>query len=433
MVLQSCDSYLDVKPRSNLVVPETLDDMEQLLDYGSLFNAYPELLELQADDFYFKSDYWNSMSNLVNKNAYVWAEDIYGTTESHQAWSDQYIKIFYANAVLDGLDKMERKASNPARYDQIKGSALFLKAEAVYLLAQLFAKVYDIRTAHTDLGIPIPTSADVNEKLTRPSNQFTFDFITNSLLEAEKLLLPVADFSRPSKPAANALLARVYLYMGDYKRARENASKSLSRFNEVINLNDAIKRNFKQTLLCRFISPTIDFVNNIWPTTIIDTGLIDTYSDNDLRKLYYFEKKAAHHYVKNNFHDLGFACFSGFDSEEQYLIRAECYARDGEIDLALADLNHLLENRFANGTYSPYSNLDRDEVLDWVIQERRKELVFRCLRWSDLKRLNREGENITGRRILGDQVFTLPPDHPKWVLPIPLNEINISKLIQNER
>lgn len=433
MVLQSCDSYLDVKPRSNLVVPETLDDMEQLLDYGSLFNAYPELLELQADDFYFKSDYWNSMSNLVNKNAYVWAEDIYGTTESHQAWSDQYIKIFYANAVLDGLDKMERKASNSARYDQIKGSALFLKAEAVYLLAQLFAKVYDIRTAHTDLGIPIPMSADVNEKLTRPSNQFTFDFITNSLLEAEKLLLPVADFSRPSKPAANALLARVYLYMGDYKRAKENVSMSLSRFNEVINLNEATKRNFKQTLICRFISPTNDFYNNIRINTIIDTNLMKSYHKSDLRKVYYLEKKAEFHYVKNNSHDLGLLPFAGLDTDEQYLIRAECYARDGEIDLALSDLNHLLENRFANGTYSPYAGLDSDMVLHRVLEERRKELVFRGLRWSDLKRLNREGENIALQRILGDQVFTLPPNHPKWVFPIPLNEINISKLIQNER
>lgn len=432
MVLQSCDSYLEVKPRSNLVVPETLDDMEQLLDYGGLFNAYPELLELQADDFFFEPDYWNSMEILVSKNAYVWAKDIYGTNESHQAWSDQYVKIFYANAVLDGLDKMERKASNSARYDQIKGSALFLKAEAVYLLAQLFAKVYDIRTADTDSGIPIPMSADVNEKLTRPSNQFTFDFITNSLLEAEKLLLPVADFSRPSKPAANALLARVCLYMGNYEKALSHADKSLRDFNDLIDLNVGSIRDYKSTLFSRFISPNNDIGNlRIW--TSIDTMVIDSYQIQDLRLQAFYQKNSSRNWVKKRFNNLVNYCFSGFDADEQYLIRSECNARIGGLNDALADLNHLLKKRFVIGGYTPYTSTERDEILNWVLQERRKELVFRGLRWSDLKRLNRDGSNITLRRVLNDQVFTLPPNDPKWVLLIPINEIKISNLPQNER
>src|SRR5690349_17125087 len=99
----SCTEYLDIKPQSNLVVPETLDDMEQLLDNGTVFTPYPELLELQADDLYWEDIYWNSLNNPVNKNVYVWERDIFGTTESHAAWSQPYVKIFYANAVLDGL------------------------------------------------------------------------------------------------------------------------------------------------------------------------------------------------------------------------------------------------------------------------------------------------------------------------------------------
>lgn len=432
MALQSCDSYLDVKPRSNLVAPETLDDMEQLLDYGGLFNAYTELLELQADDFYFSQDYWNSMYDQVNKKAYVWADDIYGTNESHQAWSDQYVKIFYANAVLDGLEKITRTTANATRYDQIKGSALFVKAETVYLLAQLFAKVYYKQTADTDLGIPIPMTADVNEKLTRPSNQFTFNFITNSLLEAEKLLSPVADFSRPSKPAANALLARIYLYMGDYDKSLLHSNLTLNQFNELIFLDDMAKRNFKQTLLCRFISPANEIYNTS-STTYIDTVLLDSYSMMDLRKTLYFQSVDGFIFLKKDMYGLSFSCFSGLDSDEQYLIRAECNARIGEIDLALADLNHLLETRFVNGKYIPYSSSEKEEVLQWVLEERRKELVFRGLRWSDLKRLNRNGENIEPTRILGNRKYTLTPNSPQWILPIPLNEITISKITQNER
>lgn len=431
-VFQSCDSYLDIKPRSNLVVPETLDDMEQLLDYGGLFNSYPELLELQADDFYFESNYWNSMFDQVNKNAYVWAEDIYGSTESHQAWSDQYLKIFYANAVLDGLDKMERKAANATRYDQIKGSALFLKAEAVYILAQLFAKVYDFQTADGDLGIPIPMSADVNEKLSRPNNQFTFEFIINSLLEAEKLLSPVVDFSRPSKPSANALLARVYLYMGVYDKALLHSDKSLKGFDGLIDLNAESIRDYKGTLLSRFISPNND-IKNLKISTLIDTVVIDSYKINDLRLLSFYQKNSSRSWVKKRFNNLVNLCFSGLDADEQYLIHSECSARIGLLDDALADLNHLLEKRFVSGKYIPYTSTDKNQVLSWVLQERRKELVFRGLRWSDLKRLNRDGANMTLKRILDEQVFNLPPNDLKWVLPIPNDEIKISKLIQNER
>lgn len=432
LALQSCDNYLDVKPKSNLVLPETLDDMEQLLDYGGLFNSYPELLELQADDFYFESDYWNSMSNQVNKNAYVWADDIYGTTESHQAWSDQYIKIFYANAVLDGLEKITRTTANAARYDQIKGSALFVKAETVYLLAQLFAKVYDKQTADADLGIPIPMSADVNEKLIRTSNQLTFDFIINSLLEAEKLLLPVVDFSRPSKPVANALLARVYLYMGDYEKALLHSDNSLKGFNDLIDLNLESIRDYKTTLLTRMISPSSD-IRNLQPSTLIDTLIIDNYKASDLRRTTFYEQSSPNKWLKKRYNNLVNLCFSGFDADEQYLIRSECYTKVDMLDEALADLNHLLEKRFVIGAYISYESTDKDEVLNWVLKERRKELVFRGLRWSDLKRLNRNGAEITLSRSLGDKVFTLSPNDSKWVLPIPINEIKISKLPQNER
>jgi len=432
IVMLSCEKYLDIKPRSNMVVPKTLDDMQQLLDNGTVFSPYPELLELQADDFYFDETYWNSMSNLVEKNAYVWERDIYGTTESHPSWSQPYSKIFYANAVLDGLEQIERTDSNAIRYDQIKGSALFLKAEAVYLLAQLFAKVYDERTADEDLGIPIPMSADVNEGVYRPSLQYTFDFITNTLVEAETMLSPMVDFSRPSKAAAHAMLARVYLYMGKYDQAQSHSNSSLELFDDIIDLNNRNIRDYKNTLLIRFNSPG----NEIWNlkvSTTIDTALIAQYEVNDKRLSTFFAQTNEGKWMKQRFNNLSVLTFNGLDADEQLLIRAESYARQGKLDLALADLNRLLMNRYLVGAFVPYDSSDQEDVLDNVLKERRKELVFRALRWSDLKRLNRDGAEITLRRKLGDRVFTLPPNDLRWVLPIPLNELNLTDIPQNQR
>jgi len=68
-----------------------------------------------------------------------------------------------------------------------------------------------------------------------------------------------------------------------------------------------------------------------------------------------------------------------------------------------------------------------------VLQERRKELVWRCLRWDDIKRLNKEGKGIVLSRRLGDAVYKLEPNTPGYVFNIPQDEINRSGIIQNIR
>ncbi|SKB75988.1 SusD family protein [Sphingobacterium nematocida] len=416
-----------------MVVPSTLDDFEQLLNYSTVATNSTDLMELQADDFYFDTDYWLGTQNQVKKNTYIWAEDIYGTSESNTAWGLLYSKVFYANAVLDGLTKLERTTKNSIRYDQIKGEALFLKAEAIYGLVQLFSPVYDREMATRDLGIPIPMTADVNEKMERPTNRYTFDFIVNSLLEAEPLLKSTADFSRASKPAANALLARVYLYMGEYDKAGLHSDYSLRDFNDLVDLNVVSKRDYQQTLLFRYLGSTNDFYNSIMKTTIMDSVLMQSYVPGDLRERYFFENIGQSKYVKKDYHGLGVLIFNGFDADEQYLIRAECYARAGDKDKALTDLNHLLEHRFETDEFVPYTSTNKEEVLQWVLEERRKELVFRGLRWSDLKRLNRDGYAISLQRNLSGEIYTLPAGDKRWVFPIPPNEIKITGIQQNER
>ncbi|MEC3879327.1 RagB/SusD family nutrient uptake outer membrane protein [Parapedobacter sp. 10938] len=104
--------FLDVKPRSNLVVPTTLKDFRQLLDnYGVTMGTTSEISEVMADDYYWNEAHWNSR-NPITRNAYVWAADLFGTEESHSSWSEPYTAIFYANVVLDGLEGMDTKTRN---------------------------------------------------------------------------------------------------------------------------------------------------------------------------------------------------------------------------------------------------------------------------------------------------------------------------------
>lgn len=125
--------------------------------------------------------------------------------------------------------------------------------------------------------------------------------------------------------------------------------------------------------------------------------------------------------------------FGGLTIGELYLIRAECYARKGNRIEALKDLNTLLKSRFS-GNYIEISTSSSEEALARIISERRKELVFRGLRWSDLRRLNRDSRfRVTLTKTLNGVTYTLPPQDTKYVLPIDEIEIRLTGIQQNER
>ena len=100
----------------------------------------------------------------------------------------------------------------------------------------------------------------------------------------------------------------------------------------------------------------------------------------------------------------------------------------------MSDLNMLLEKRYVAGTFVPLSATDAEDALIKVLAERRKELVFRGLRWPDLRRLNKDprfAKTIT--RSLDGEIFELPPNSPRYVLPIPQKVIELSGIKQNDR
>jgi hypothetical protein len=125
--------------------------------------------------------------------------------------------------------------------------------------------------------------------------------------------------------------------------------------------------------------------------------------------------------------------FSGMATDEAYLIRAECAARAGNTGSALNDLNALLSKRWVTGTYTPYATASPGALLDTILVERRKELPFRGVRWTDLRRLNKRGGNITLTRSLNGQLYQLAPNSRLYVLPIPPDVIALSGMQQNPR
>ena len=91
--------------------------------------------------------------------------------------------------------------------------------------------------------------------------------------------------------------------------------------------------------------------------------------------------------------------------------------------------------RWSNKVSFPqFAANDPDEALSLILQERRKELVYRNLRWTDLRRLNLEPKFAKSiKRTIKGTEYILEPNDGRYVFAIPDDEIKISGIEQNMR
>jgi len=445
-MLFSCgkSSFLDKKTNSDLIIPTTLSDFQALLDNSILMGVTPALGELSADNYYLDYGFWQTL-DAKQHNAYTWAPDIYNGQGKVDDWDLPYQQVFYANVVLEGLPKVSVDSSNRQDWNALKGAALFIRAYAFYNVAQVFAPVYDPASAATDLGIPLRLSTDINAVSFRATLKDTYGQIEKDLQGAESLLpadVPSTNRNRPSKPAALAMLARMYLSMRAYEQAGKCADSCLQIYSRLIDYNSLstttilpfTRLNDETLYQSSFITATnLVLKGVVVPNCVVDSVLYGSYASEDLRKQIFYRLNVDGYPNTIGSYNNSIYPFSGLATDEVYLTRAECRARAGDKEGALADLNTLLKTRWVTGNFTSFTAATPEEARDTILLERRKELAFRGLRWTDLRRLNKEGQNITLTRNLNGQLYHLAPNSPLYVLPIPPDVIAFSGMPQNPR
>jgi len=427
----SCNKkeFLEKIPSSKILIPKTLDDFQALLDNHAILGETPVLGELSADNYYLIQSFWQGLKNH-ERDVYIWQNNIFQSDEHIGDWEMPYQQVFYANVVLDNLPPATNEQDEAIRWNHIKGAALFIRAYAFYNLAQLFCPIFDntILPFENEFGIPLPLEPDITATLKREEVTNTYNRIIADLSDAIRLLpdtLPMEHRNRPSKPAAFALMARIYLSTRFYDKALLYADSSLNLYSSLINYNDIstsrpipFTRLNEETLYqSNMLSTTNVLKGLVVPNCIADSNLYRSYDTNDLRKYIFFGGTPNLPTLKGSYNGTIFL-FSGLATDELYLIKAECLARTGNYLEGMVVLNSLLEKRWRTGTFVPLSAMDETAALNLILQERRKELPYRGLRWSDLRRLNREGFEITLQRKL-DNIYTLPPNDRRYVLPVP--------------
>ena len=446
--MYSCKKdWLELKPRQALALPNTVPQLQALCDYDDVFNSYhPVLGELGSDDYYLPDENYTNLAE-GHKNNYKWASgsDFYAGSIGYQSvWDRLYNSIFYANTILENIEKVVVKTnSDSAAWKNVKGTAHFYRAFINYNLVQVYGKPYGTGTESTDPGIILRKEPDVNLKLPRSSVKETYDFILSDLNQSLQFLPANQEYkTRPSIPAAFGLLARVYLSMSDYDMAFLNADSCLKRYNTLLDYNTFA--NPTDYFAIEMYNPEVIFhsrmsnINSSLPLIFqlgrVDSVLYSLYDNNDLRKIVCFIDEGGVAY-KGSYYGFPVFLFNGLATDEIYIIRAECSARKGQVSDAMNDINAILANRWDDdAVFTPLTAADQEDALNKVLIERRKELCFRGLRWSDLRRFNLEpGREITLQRKIGDETFVLPPNSERYVYPIPQSEMLFNPVVQNPR
>lgn len=451
-MLTGCNDFLDIKPKGEKI-PTTVSDYETLLNYESVqkvSDTYPAYL---TDDVFLPdvaegtaTPGLNSVDQSI-RNLYLFKKEVFGDAQDDGFWFASYNRIYYYNTVIDNI--MDADGSDEQQKLSIRAEALISRALEYLYLVNGYAKYYDVRTAESDPGVPLILDEDISKKnLVRASVKDVYAQIQSDLQTALPNLPMQAKGNafRASKAAGYGVLAKMYLYMGNYAEALKAANAVLEMNNSLLDLKKYAVVKAQSSIGRTNVPQDIDNPENIYikfapyvyglsSKVFGSDELISLFSEDDMRLQVYFTKNFRNiptdKYVWAPYLRANLAV----SSPEIYLIAAECEAREGSIERAIALINKLRDNRIKNNT--DIVATDRNDALQKVLEERRRELAMSgMVRYIDLKRLNQDSQSAkTVTHVTSEGTFTLEPNSPLYVLPIPAKVMRFNKnsMQQNER
>jgi starch-binding outer membrane protein, SusD/RagB family len=375
------------------------------------------------------------------------------TVNALNFWSNIYPIVFDCNNAIEGL--AASSSLTPSVKQQLVGESKFSRAFCYFYLVNLYG------------GVPLVTGTNwqVNSSLPNMDKAQIWEQIISDLKDAQELLnegyikadgmtvysIGSAERIRPNKYAATALLARAYLYSGDYVSAEREASKVLnnSAFYNLTALKSVFLKNSFETI---WQWPrTIATGNNspegqllILPTSgpstsfpvYLNNSLLSSFESGDLRKVnwvssvtptppgtstYYFPYKYKINDPLANANEYTMV----LRLAEQYLIRAEARVQQNDINGAKSDLNVIRTRAGLSNTIAS----DKTSLLVAIAHERQVELFTELgHRWLDIKRTN--SVDIVMNSIVNQKGGSWQTTDQLY--PIPLSELQKApQLVQN--
>lgn len=441
LLCASCaDSFLDVKKESSMTVPDKVEDFIGLMDNKIMYTGMAtELATYGADEFIVPDGQLFSLTVPLQRNAYIWLEDVY-EGQAVSDWDLSYQRILYCNMAMEGLDKLSAQRDTE-NWRNAKGMAYFYRAFNFFFLQEEFGQIYHGQTAGVSLGISLRLESDVTLASKRSSVADTYSQIIADLQSA-LLLLPDRPLirQRPSKQAVFALLARVYLVLEDYGKALENAQQCIDLGGKLMDYKDfdpSTKAPFPSNVETNsemILYTTMQASTLLRTRYSINPELLALFPENDLRRQLYFQYNADGKVLfRGSYMGVTGTNFTGLALDEINLIKIECLLRLGRSEEAEKILKLYLLTRLADSEIIDYPK-EKEGLLPYVLMERQRQLIFRGLRWMDLRRLNRDPRFAkTLRKQIDGKIYELEPNSKLYIWPIPDDAVVHGGLEQNER
>lgn len=405
--LTSCEKFLEIDPPKTSLSGSTVfvsdatataavvgiyERMTELTDrFQSGTSSVTLLTGLSSDEFY-------SVSTSSQQIEFYDNELLEDNNIVSKFWADLYEDIYSANAVLEGLEQSQQVT--PAVRQQLEGEVKLIRALSYFYLVNLFGNVpYTAETDYKKNSLASPTEKSE-----------IYAHIIDDLKDAQNLMAEnyvYYERVRPNRLTATALLARVYLYLEDWANAEAEATSVIdnSLYEIGDDLNSTFLKESKEAIWqLQPVVPgyaTYDGLSFIFSGVRRDVALSDemlnAFETNDNRRTSWVGSRVisdvTYYYVYKykvrilgNATDLPPEYLIVFRLAEQYLIRAEARAHQGEFLDSQEDLN-VIRNRagLPNTTAS-----DEASLLQAIEQEKRIEFFGEWgHRWFDLKRTDR--------------------------------------------
>lgn len=507
MLLVSCGDFLEERSQ-NMAYVENVGDLDELLiGEGYLKGGY-SLDSADADKYFYwtqpvsGSQYYFPYMHLMDddvteyllgniaatteknytrmkaSNVYKWQPDPMTDSELNEIndnnWSTVYKRIAALNSIIATAEDMRAAESDKELVNRVQGEACFLRAQYYFWMANVYGKPYCKATADQDLCIPLKTDAAVEDRyFSRSPMQDVYRQMVTDLQNACNLLRNTGSTTkyRANQAAAFALLSRVHLYMENYDLAVNYADSAISKGYALTDLNkykageSAVYAGSTETIFTHgpnimavLQAPAVKYgVNYISSGYSASDDLMNCYAPTDLRRKAFFIDRTPNHgsgfrCVKMRFKAGEVSDYMAIRLPEVYLNKAEALAMTGKDQEAIATLNVLRSHRFAPADL-PAVSLTGEALVNFIRDERRRELCFEGHRWFDLRRYAVNSKypftkSIRHSVLAGDngKIYTkavyelkpYPQDYAAYKLPIPsyaidFNMGNLTNEVRPER
>ena len=358
-------------------------------------------------------------------------------------WTEYYMVVAEVNALLARMDGViTLNDTEVEEKERIICEAKGLKALCYFNLLRLFAPRYEGNEAKDGIILKDRVELDF---LPRSSMKVCVEEIRKLLKEARNEKNTLKNVHWLSDKSIAYLQVDLELYAGNYSAVLEQTEDLEAVYPETVlragvyealwSGNDSEARIFAKYQLAQ-IYEEIRFETFDKGDYLVLTDEV-LFEEGDIRKEWSevefvmpdsHEVRLLGKYNKMNRDEIASKYVNIARAAGMWLMRAEALARSDRSGDAVSLMNRMMEQR---GATAWEVGLSGNELINKILEERRKEFVGEGVRFFDMKRCG-----IPAKRygVYGNKVSTtIKSDDYRWTLPIPASEYRYNTLVeQNE-